>query len=170
MRVMGLDISATHPAIAVLEAPQGAPVCLFEDEFHSKKKGLDRALEIGDWVHAEIERWKPDAVAIEGYGYENHHNLVTLVEVGTVVRLMVKLAGCQWMEASPNSIKKLVTGKGNAEKAKVMLELFKRWQLDPKTNNTGDAMGAGMVALAMKGEIALIQVQKEALVKLSWCN
>lgn len=173
MRVMGLDISATATGATVIsiDEPWQKPLVLDEKEINVKGlKGLDRALAIAEVVVEMVNRWKPDDIGVEGYGFGNAHTLAILVEVGTVVRLALKMMGRTWHEIPPNSIKRFVTGAGNAQKDKVLLELFKRFDLDAQTNNTGDAMGAAMVVFGAKGAIHLTKVQQDTIKKLSFCN
>ena len=170
MRVMGLDVSATATGIAVLACADGKVEKLHEEEVCSKKKGLARAMEIADRVNEQIETWKPDEIAVEGYSFGSKFTLVILVEVGTVVRMVLHMHGRRWLDVPPTSLKKFVTGSGKGEKDKIMLELYKRWGLDPASNNTGDAMGAAVTLLGMQGKIPVTKVQQEAIKKLVFCN
>lgn len=167
---MGLDLSASATGVAVLNCTAGNVLTLHEEEVKSKLKGLDRALEIADRVNAIGETWFPDEIAVEGYAFGNQHTLAILVEVGTVVRMVLKMVGKRWLEVPPTSMKKFVTGSGVCEKPKISLELYKRWTLDPATNNTADAMGVALVLLGLQGQIELTKVQKEAIKKLTFCN
>jgi crossover junction endodeoxyribonuclease RuvC len=171
MIVAGLDLSATATGIAILQTfGDGKVNKLYEEEISVKGKGLDRALAIADRIGDALDQFKPEKVALEGYGFGNAFTLAILVEVGTVVRLRLKLMGLSYLEVPPNSIKLFVTGAGNAQKDKVLLELYKRWGLDMKTNNTGDAAGVALVQLGVANQVVLTEFQKKAISKLSSCN
>lgn len=66
---------------------------------------------------------------------------------------------------APNSMKKLVTGKGNCEKDQILLGLHKLYGLDCSacTNNEADAIGIGLCALVVAGmlDVPAIRMLKE---------
>lgn len=122
--IVGIDPS-TKTGMARLDTESLAYDCRliqFKD-----KTGLPRLQLIAHCCSSVMEDWKPDLVAIEGYAFGNSHSLVTLVEIGTVIRLEALRRGCKIVEVAPTSLKKFVTGKGNAKKpdmAKAAKELF----------------------------------------------
>ena len=69
----------------------------------------------------------------------------------------------------PTSLKKFVTGKGNAEKQHMLLEVFKRWNISAADDNQADAYSLGRVGLCLRGvRDPETQAQREVLMKLGW--
>lgn len=53
---------------------------------------------------------------------------------------------------APNTLKKFVTGKGNAEKSLMLLEVFKRFGVSAANDNEADAVGLYYIGLAYAGQ------------------
>lgn len=98
-----------------------------------------------------IKQYSPHGCVVEGYGYANPHTLATLVEVGTLVRVALLESKIPWLEVPPTSLKKFTTGKGNAKKELMMLEVFKRWGFEAKTNDQADAFALGQFGYSLLG-------------------
>lgn len=65
---------------------------------------------------------------------------------------------------APSALKKFVTGKGNAKKELMMLEVFKRFGIDTSDNNIADAVGLMHIGLAIAGRYqTTMGAQREVL-------
>jgi crossover junction endodeoxyribonuclease RuvC len=111
-----------------------------------KARGIERVQLIGQELSEILALRLPNITVIEGYGFANKHTLVTLVEIGTVIRLRLTELGFAWGNCAPNQLKKFATTKGNASKQKVMLEVFKHWKFEG-TDNEVDAFGLAAIGL-----------------------
>lgn len=151
-RVLGLDVS-THMGMVLLENSQP----IFEMEYSAPKglKGIKRVQCFYDQVHASCIKHNPDLVSIEGYGFSNKHTIVTLVELGTVARLACHHNTVPYIEVPPTSLKKFVTGKGNAKKDQMMLQVFKKWGYEAETDNLADAYALAQFGLGWLRAIPL---------------
>lgn len=146
MRVLGIDPS-TRTGYCVLSSDNGSVEVEAHGEIHhAKAKGIERVQLIGQDISEILARRLPNIVVIEGYGFANKHTLVTLVEIGTVIRLRLTELGFAWGTCAPTQLKKFATGKGNANKQKVMLEVFKHWAFEG-TDNEVDAFVLAAIAL-----------------------
>lgn len=152
MKVMGLDPS-TRTGLVLLDTSKDPLWSLSEEIPAPTKFGdrIDRALGISDYALKRLEAYQPDLVVFEGYGYANTNTLAILVEIGTFLRAVVKRSGIEYLEIAPTSLKKFVSGKGNASKELMMLEVYKRWGFTPATNNIADAFGLALIGLHLKG-------------------
>jgi crossover junction endodeoxyribonuclease RuvC len=106
------------------------------------------------------------AIAVEDYATHGPGDPTIGPELGAIVRL--GLIGYPSLhEVSATSLKKFATGKGNAQKQAVMLEVYKRWEFDcGQDDNTADAyVLARMVRAAYLGDDSLNAQQVEALGK-----
>lgn len=148
MRVMGLDTS-TRTGCVVLEADGKVA---FQDVFTAPKvTGIRRAVRIGDRMAPRLEEFKPDLVVFEGYGFGNAHTLATLVEVGTVLRMIAFLAGYPLLIVPPSKLKVFVTGKGNSKKDAMAVELFKHYGYEAGDDNLRDAFALSALGHASLG-------------------
>jgi len=149
MKVLGLDVS-TFTGVAVVE---GGGNILYTGEInYPKLRGMERCGAIAGRVLRIIEELNPDFVVIENYGFANANSLATLVEVGTVIRYFLYQENVPYLVVPPNSLKKFVTGKGNAAKDQMMMAVLKNWGHESKTNNIADAIGLAMFGLCCSGE------------------
>lgn len=149
MRVMGIDPS-THTGCVVIDADGSVP---FSDVFTApKKKGIKRAIGIGDRFALRLDQYKPDLVVVEGYGFGNAHTLATLVEIGTVLRMIAFLAGYEMLIVPPSKLKVFVTGKGNSKKDQMAVDLFKTYGYEAGDDNLRDAFALAALGHAVKGE------------------
>lgn len=160
MKVLGLDLS-TVSGVAVVES--GKKVIHTEEVTFKKERGMTRCGLIAGRILEIHEQYLPDFAVIENYGFANSNSLVTLVEVGTVVRYFLHQSEIPFLLVPPNSLKKFVSGKGNSKKDEIMMHVLKNWGFESKTNNIADAVGLGMFGLGCAGE-------KFTLASMSCCN
>jgi len=149
---LGVDGSATATGLVVLEAGT-KPTLRHEEVVKVGSTGLERCSDIAQHLLAVLDRFEPHRVAIEGYGFANKHSLVTLVEVGTILRYFLRQKGYRYLEPSPNALKKFVLGTGNGRKDQMLLQVYKRWGHEAKDDNTADAYGLACIGLAHAGRL-----------------
>lgn len=163
MLVLGLDIS-TKTGFCILESSDTGIVKNASGVLRSNKKGFERLASLADKMTDIIADLVFDIIVIEGYGYANKYTLVTLVEVGTVLRYFLWQSNQKYIDVAPNSLKKFVTGKGNAGKAMIIKEVYKRWGLDLFSDDEADAAGLAYFGLALLGvDVGLPKVNLTAL-------
>lgn len=149
IRVLGLDIS-TQTGVAVVDF--GRSLIHAEEICFKKSTGLERCGLIAGRVGEVIEQFSPTFAVIENYGFGNSNTLATLVEIGTVVRYFLYQEGFPFMLVAPTGMKRFVAGAGNATKDMVMMKVYKRWGIEPATNNIADAIGLAMFGLGCAGD------------------
>lgn len=166
MQVVGLDLS-TKAGVARLAYDKGLKAQLL-NEITAIGKGVPRAIEIATKVDRKVESWKPQLVVLENYGFSNKHTLVTMVEIGTLVRYNLLVSGYFWIEVTPTTLKKFVCGTGGAKKDLVMKEAYKRWGVEG-TDNEVDAFCLGMFGFAVAGkDVGLPKTNLESVTV--WCE
>lgn len=163
--IIGLDLS-TNTGWSVFCPETGDLLDCGEHKF--LEKGVDRLLEVDRWLEHFYDSYPPTMVVMENYGFGNKFTLVPLVEIGTIARLVTANHETNFSFIAPTALKKFVTGRGNAPKDHMMLEVFKRWNFSPKTNNEADAYALGMIGCALTGIFdARLKHQTEVLAKLT---
>jgi crossover junction endodeoxyribonuclease RuvC len=158
--IVGIDCS-TKTGFCVLN---DKPDFFFSTELENKNlKGLDRVVWFGEAVGKLLKTYQPQLVIIEEYGFANAHTLVPLVEIGTIIRLACRERSIDMAFIPPTSLKSFITGKGNAPKELMMMEIYKRWKFEATTNNVADAYALAKVGQAIFG---YEKITKDATMKL----
>lgn len=167
MKVLGLDISTKTGCVVVDFSNPTRPSTPHDTEINFQKlSGLERCSSIAGAILEVVDEHKPSVAVIEGYGYANSNTLVTLVEIGTVVRYFLRQIGMPYIVVAPNSLKKFVTGKGTASKELIILHVFQRWGYSATTNNIADAYGLAMMGGALYGKVTMPKAHSDALVSI----
>lgn len=160
--VIGIDPSATATGVVCLKGGQVA--C--EVVIKPKMKGIDRQRYIVEHVMDVVECHGPELIMLEGYAYnaKNPQTLITLVEVGTVLRYILHQEQYGFLIAAPTQLKKFVGVKG--KKDMIRLEAFKRWGYEHKSNDIVDAYVLAKMAQAVITNKGLHKYQEEVIKNL----
>lgn len=139
-------------------------------------KGVRRLQEIRDFLRSvlfamQAEDREITGVAIEGYAVGTKSHAHAMGEAGGVARLVL----ADWFDGAevgfphvvaPSTLKKYATGKGNADKALILVSLFKRWDVDFADNNIGDAYAIARMAYDVQRGDAENEKMREAVAKM----
>jgi crossover junction endodeoxyribonuclease RuvC len=130
----------------------------------------------------------PALLVVEGYSYgsggrkrssaENEKNVQgsvgrahSIAEFGALVRAALYEGFATrptLVEVPPATLKKFVTGKGNAPKDLMRVEAYKRWGVEFKTNDEVDAYGLARMGACLLGwEEPATKAQREAVEKVA---
>ena len=157
MKVIGIDQSYTGFGYCVDGEPKkkAFPV--------SKYRGdLVRLWQIRRWfrgwlndVIAQDER-TVDLIVMEGYAAASKYGRESAGELGAVVKLVVLDEwGSEPLIVPPSSLKKFVTGKGNAAKNQMLLGVYKQWGLEFSDDNQADAFALEKFGYAYLANLSL---------------
>lgn len=160
---MGVDVS-TKTGVAIVSWNGARASLITAEVITSKLKGFERLRDVGEKFLVFMLKHQPEFVVFEGYGFANKNSLVTLVEVGTVLRYFTFQEEYKYLDVSPNSLKKFVTGTGNAPKSVMIKEVYRRWGHNVSSDDEADAIGLGYFGLALLGvDLGLPKVNMEAV-------
>ena len=164
--VVGLDLSLTATGIA--RASAGNPV-LALDVIRTPLKGMDRL----DYIDTEICRHIAigvDLVVIEGYAFGRPNQAAHLGELGGIIRHSLWSNGIRYVDVPPSNVKKYATGRGNAPKPDIRMEVYKRFGVDYADDNACDAFVLAAMGLDALGHplIAMPATHRVALNKIVW--
>lgn len=153
MKTCGLDVATcTGMALVGGGEDRGKTVQV------PRERGFLRLQSIASDVERTLEVWQPEWVAVEGYAYvKNVGAFVTLVEVGTVIRMTLRQLGLSWVEVPPTVLKKWTTGKGNADKALMAESSNVRWGYRSHSHDIVDAYC--LAQMAQMGWQEILQVK-----------
>lgn len=142
----GIDVS-THTGIAFVNSR--SQVVAAEEIHFPKLIGMERCSAIAGRILELCAIHQPERILIEDYAFGGFAgSFIVSVEIGTIIRYFLKQEGYHWEVISPTKLKKYVTGKGNAGKDHMILEVFKKWDFEAATNNIADAVGLAMYCAA----------------------
>jgi len=164
--VAGLDLSLKLTGLVVLDVDTGTLIdCR---SIKPKGKGLWRCRWLRNHLIGAMDKHRPVKIAIEGYAYGMRgQGVYQLGELGGIVRLGLMEAGVSIMDVPPATLKKFVTGKGNAKKELMMLAVYKRWGVSCSEHDEADAYGLAQLARATVTDVKLAKFQREALKALA---
>ena len=146
MRTAGLDIATCTGMAYVNDLGEiiGKTASLPKE-----KRSYRKLQSIAKDVARTLDVWRPELVAIEGYGHPGRsglHSLIVLVEMGTLIRIALLDLGIPWVELPSTVLKKWTTGKGNADKAQMAVSVKSRWGFESPSHDIVDAVALAQVA------------------------
>jgi crossover junction endodeoxyribonuclease RuvC len=163
----GLDLSLSSTGIVIVDSDGDM---LYSASLKTKKlKGMQRLKFIKDHVLKVFTEFNVKQSCIESYafGVRQSRSKFNLGELGGVIRLALYENGIEYVDIAPPTLKKYVTGFGNADKIMMVEAVLKRWSIDfGSDNDKADALGLaklGVEKYINEKEISKIikQMQKD---------
>ena len=153
MRILAFDPGYERLGAAVLEKQNGKEVLLHSECIRTSTKLTfpQRLKELGSASEALIQKWKPDAVALEEVFFEK--NAKTAMQIAEVRGALLYIAASKNLAVyhyTPGEIKIAVTGYGRGTKADIALMVPKLLALPPRKrlDDELDAIAVGITCLA----------------------
>ena len=161
-QVVGLDLSLT-----------GTGVCLYSSgtiESYTidtqKRLGMDRI----DYIVSKCldAASSCDVIVMEDLALQSRNGkAMERAGLAYVLRWRLWKVGKPFILVAPGALKKFVAGKGNAEKDKMILEVYKRFGIEAADNNQADAIGLAYIGAAYLGAWAMTtEAQRQVMKKL----
>lgn len=154
MRVVGIDQSYTGFGFSVdgESKKRAFPASKFDSDVH--RLASIRQWLTG-WLVLQQNREEIDFVVMEGYANGAKFGRELAGELGGVVKLVVLDTIKQTpLIVPPTSLKKFVTGKGNAKKNEMLLGVYKQWGVEFSDDNQADAYALEKFGLAYLDVVA----------------
>jgi crossover junction endodeoxyribonuclease RuvC len=149
MRVFGIDCGTEITGYGVVEPddtgrePRLVMKAMGAIRLAKSKTTAERLEQVFCELSAELERWKPDAVAIEEVFYSvNAKSALKLGQVRGVALLAAAMQGLPVAEYAPLTIKSSVVGYGMAKKEQVQFMVARLLELAeaPEPPDAADAL------------------------------
>lgn len=181
MRVLGVDPGLTRCGLGVIDAGRGRSVAHVAVAVVRTPADLDlshRLLRVADAVEEYLDRFRPDAIAIERvFSQHNVRTAMGTAQAGGVVALAAARRSLPVHFHTPSEVKASVTGNGNADKAQVTAMVTRILNLDapPKPADAADALAlaichawrAPMIEAMAKAEAASLAARTQFERKLA---
>jgi crossover junction endodeoxyribonuclease RuvC len=164
MRVFGIDCGTEITGFGVVESDetgrQSRLVCKAMGAIRLKKSlcASARLEQVFRELGTELERWKPDAVAIEEVFYSvNAKSALKLGQVRGVALLAAAMQGLPVAEYAPLKIKSSVVGYGLAKKGQVQFMVARLLELSevPQPADAADALAIAICHIHTAQTLAL---------------
>ena len=168
MRVFGIDCGTEVTGFGVVETSDGAR----EPGLKARAVGAirlsrtrplpERLDQVYRELTAELERWKPDAVAIEEVFYSvNAKSALKLGQVRGVALLAAARSGIPVAEYAPLKIKSSVVGYGLAQKEQVQFMVARLLGLSepPQPADAADALAVAICHIHTAQTLAMQEVR-----------
>jgi Holliday junction resolvasome RuvABC endonuclease subunit len=158
--VVGLDLSLSATGLSRLAFG------LEQTTFKPKTVGDARLVEIKDWVGIAVEG--AELVVVEDLPFGHNKAAGQLGMLHGAVRVELLEHYLRYILVPPATLKMYATGRGNAPKPDMRMELYKRTGRDLPDDNQVDAEWLRLLGLDLAGEPALElpQAHRRALLKL----
>jgi len=151
--VLGVDPGLTRCGIGIVVGPSSRPSAVYHDCVRTSPDAPleERLLAVHDAVLAAIERYRPDAVAVERVLFSaNVRTAMATGQAAGVALLAAGRAGLPVASYSPNEVKETVAGDGSADKGAVARLVAAQLRLDevPRPADVADALAVALTHLA----------------------
>ncbi len=137
------DLSLQKTAIHIVRADQGVFDVLHEERFDCGSGcDVERFWRAAVRIRRLFREYAVEDVAFEGFAHgAKGSSILQMAGLGYIVRLAMWHHGRGYWDVAPPSLKKIVTGKGNAPKELMIREVYRRWQYEAADNNDADSYG-----------------------------
>lgn len=147
MRILAIDPSLRSTGICTLN-----DTSLIESShiLTHDLRGMVRLGYIAHRVHSML-LVKPDLIVMEGYAMGIRGGRVfDIGELGHAIKQVLYNSGVETIIVPPTSMKKFVTGKGNAKKDQIQNSLLLDWDIDITQEDEADACGLALYGYYIK--------------------
>lgn len=144
---VGIDLSLTNTGLIILNEKSE----IIKQELISTKSSDEiekRLLEIEEKLAFIPNIVRLQNVYIEGLSYgSTGHSILELGALHYIIRIFLYKKNTNYKIIQPGTLKKFITGKGNAKKNLMLMKVFKRWGVEFNDDNLCDAFSLAKMAL-----------------------
>lgn len=152
--VVGIDPSLTQTAVAVIAPDMSHQIKCFVSKPQGKsvRARNRRYNEAINRIMNFIDNFNPQVIVIESYSYGSQGQQHSIAEFGGILRADLCLYDeISILEVPPTTLKKFVTGKGNAKKFQMGIAALKNWGFESANDDECDAYGLARFAAIVQG-------------------
>lgn len=172
--VLGLDLSLTSTGYHLIDSKGVVSGALPT----AKLSGVARLNYIVDELLKLLPPTGTTFVVMEDFAHARGFRAHDMGGLGWIIRRELTNRGVVWTKVGTGQLKKFVTGHGRCgkktkddginAKAVMVLHVFKRWNIEAKTDDEADACGLAHIGMCLCGyEQPSMQSQREVLFELT---
>jgi Holliday junction resolvasome RuvABC endonuclease subunit len=173
--MLGLDLSLTNTGYHLIT---GKGITSGSIPTERQGLGVTRLNYIWNQIAELIPSKGKTLVVMEDFAHARGFRAHDMGGLGWIVRRELTNRGIAWVKVGTGQLKKFVTGHGRAgkktkddgvnAKAVMVLHVFKRWNVEAKTDDEADACGLAHIGMCLAGlEQPETQPQREVLFELT---
>ena len=146
MRVLGVDPGLTRCGLGVVDSGRGnrlTMVAVGVVRTPGDRDTGERLVYLQDQMDAWLDRFQPDAIALERvYAADHVPTVMTTAQASALALLAAARRGLPLITHTPTEVKAAVTGSGRADKAQVTAMVTRILELEvaPKPADAADAL------------------------------
>lgn len=153
-KVLGIDPGTHRLGWAVIADTPSKPTLVACDclEFGKNTTPSDYLLGIQASIESLLLKYQPDKIGIEAlFAQKNLKTAISVAEARGVILYTFAKHGYSWIELSPNTIKSVVAGAGNAGKLEVerMVGLLLKIETSKLLDDTTDALAVALATQSL---------------------
>ena len=162
MRVLGVDPGLTRCGLGVVDGWPGRALCavaVLVVRTGPEQPLAERLLAVHEAVAGWIDRYEPEAVAVERvFSQHNVRTVMGTAQASGVAMVVAARHGIEVRLHTPSEVKAAVTGNGRADKAQVaqMVARLLRLTAAPKPADASDALALAICQVWRGGTTALL--------------
>lgn len=136
------DLSLTGTGVALYRNGE-----ITTELWQSKLKGVARLAELDSKIRSFLLREYPAYVGVEGYSFGSKNSRAhSIGEWGGIAKMAIRSRPrIQAFLASPATVKKFISGRGDASKSEIPLHLYKRYGIDKGQEDEADAASGSIL-------------------------
>lgn len=156
---IGIDQSYSGCAVVHYNASTGtAQETVFDFSPKAVGSGMERIQHVHQTLFVHFERHsilgQTTHICYEGYAYGARYRREELGELGAAMKLALAEVFPEHVErrihaVAPTTVKKFVTGSGQADKDKMLLAVYMRWKYEASSHDAADAYALARIADAL---------------------
>lgn len=176
MAYIGIDQSYSGFAMTILRRDETHETVVKKFDPKKHGTGVNRLLVIEDWVQNTLWHWEDVStdqithVCMEGYSAGSKFGREVAGELGYAVKRAVydhfaDAPGptCYPTIVQPTSLKKYITGKGNAKKNEILLAVYRKWGVEFSDDNAADSYGLAHIAWDIENDCSTLAYEEEVV-------
>lgn len=138
---IGIDQSLTGFAVTALDDDGSYYTRVYKSPYF----GVERLADIQEFLGKFVSDFPIVDVAMEGSVLQSHAAL-KLGELAGAVKLELLKKDHYPLQVPPMTLKKFASGKGNAKKQEMLLQMYKRWGVEFSDDNAADSYALARIA------------------------